>query len=141
MKTIIKYLFFVVLFVSFAYAGKPTITISDNIDANVTNQDITFTFEFSENVNGFTSDDITIANGTKGTFTGDDNSTTFTLLVTPKTDFEGNVTVDVDANVTTSDSTNEGNDAATQAIQTVDTKKPTITSLTIWKRANCKTKP
>ncbi len=131
MKKIFKYIVFVLVLVSFANAGVPTVTIDDNVSDDVTNQDITFTFTFSEGVDNFTKDDIDVTNGTKGDFTGENNDTNFTLVVTPNANFEGNVTVDVDANVCTSDSTDENNTAATQAVQTVDTLQPTVTSISL----------
>ena len=49
----------------------PTVVITDDESgtANIASGDITYTFTFSETVTGFTSDDVTVANGTKGTFT------------------------------------------------------------------------
>jgi hypothetical protein len=74
----------------------PTVTISDDEagTANIAGGDITYTFTFSEPVTGFTADDITVVNGTKGTFTPV-SSTEYTLVVTPSPNFEGNLTVDV----------------------------------------------
>ncbi|MEA2017282.1 MAG: Ig-like domain-containing protein, partial [Campylobacterota bacterium] len=125
----IKILFLLLLFTVGLYGAVPTVTITDNITDAKTNQNITFTFTFSEGVNDFVDSDITLTNGTKGTFTGENNDTVFTLVVSPRADFEGDITVDVDANVTTSDSTTQNNTAATQATQTVDTKKPTVNSI------------
>ncbi|MCK5294764.1 MAG: Ig-like domain-containing protein, partial [Arcobacteraceae bacterium] len=130
MKKILKYLFLVIAFASFANAGVPSLSISDNITDTTTNGNITFTFTFSESVNNFISTDITVANANKVTFTGENNSSIFTLVVTPSANFEGDVTVDVDANVATSDSTDENNTAAT-AIQNVDTSTPTLPSVII----------
>ena len=60
----------------------PTCTISPNIGTPPTNaSSITYTFTFSEAVTGFTIDDITVTNGTKGTFRVI-SSTQYTLNVT-----------------------------------------------------------
>jgi len=66
------------------------------------------------------------APGTNGT------ASVYTLVVTPTAGFEGNLTVDVAANVAhdMADGTGNGNFAATQSVQVVDTLAPneTITS-------------
>ena len=59
----------------------PTVTVTADT-ANVTNAtSIMYTFEFSETVVGFDESDITVTNGTKGTFTAVDENT-YTLVVT-----------------------------------------------------------
>ena len=74
----------------------PTVTITDDTDGTVTGSDtVTFTFTFSEAVNGFTADDITVTGGTKGTFSGSDGDTSFTLVVTPDANSTTDITVDV----------------------------------------------
>ena len=59
----------------------PTITITETIGIPNAGE-ITFTFEFSEAVSGFSDADIEITGGTKGTFAELD-PTTYTLIVTP----------------------------------------------------------
>ncbi|MDB5388337.1 MAG: hemagglutinin/hemolysin-related protein, partial [Planctomycetaceae bacterium] len=87
----------------------PVLTITPN--ATTTNANpISFTFQFSEAVTGFTSGDITVTNGTAGTFTAVD-ADTYTLLVTPTT--VGQVTVSVAANAVQDAATNHN--AATSA--------------------------
>ena len=71
-------------------------------------------------MNGFTADDITVTGGTKGTFSGSDGDTSFTLVVTPDANSTTDITVDVAADVAT-DGDGNGNQAATQATQAVDT--------------------
>ena len=119
--------------------SKLLVAITDNISGTVgvTTVDrlwvvcaVTFTFIFSEDVTGFTIDDITVANGTKGTFDG--SGDTYTLVVTPLTNSKTAITVDVASDVAV-DSANNGNEAATQAIQEVDTQKAFITT---WKTDN-----
>ena len=68
---------------------------------------------------GFTAADVDVVGGTKGTFTAVDGDT-YTLVVTPDANFEGNLTVDVAANVA-ADLAANGNTAAPQSVQAVDT--------------------
>jgi hypothetical protein len=105
----------------------PTIAITDDEPAtgNIAGGDIVYTFTFSEAVTGFTIGDITVANGTKGTFTAV-SSTVYTLVVTPTAGFTGNVTVDVGAAVVI-DAAGNPNTAATQSVQPVDMLAPTAT--------------
>ena len=109
-----------------------SLTISDDEPATVANiagGTITYTFTFTETVNGFTVGEVTVVGGTKdGTFaTGADGSSVYTLVVTPEADFEGNLTVDVAAGVAQSVTGGENNLAATQSVQQVDTLAPTLT--------------
>ncbi|NQV23047.1 MAG: hypothetical protein HQ518_01660 [Rhodopirellula sp.] len=69
----------------------PTVAITPD-GTTTTDSPIVFTFQFSETVTGFASSDVSIANGSAGTFTplGSD---TFTLAVTPAA--PGTVTVSV----------------------------------------------
>ena len=105
----------------------PGVTINDDEagTGNIAGGDITYTFTFDEPVTGFAIGDITVANGTKGTFTAV-SSTVYTLVVTPTAGFEGNVTVDVAAGVVV-DAANNGNTAATGSVQAVDMKAPGVT--------------
>ncbi|MCK9453460.1 MAG: Ig-like domain-containing protein, partial [Bacteroidales bacterium] len=105
----------------------PGVTINDDEagTGNIAGGDITYTFTFDEPVTGFAIGDITVANGTKGTFTAV-SSTVYTLVVTPTAGFEGNVTVDVAAGVAV-DAANNGNTAATGSVQAVDMKAPGVT--------------
>ncbi len=105
-------------------ATAPSVTITDNGGTTATG-DITYTFTFDEAVTGFADTDVVVANGTKGTFTAV-SSTQYTLVVTPTDGFEGNVTVDVAANVA-NDVAGNGNVVATQNVQAVDTKEPSVT--------------
>ena len=91
----------------------------------VSGQDITYTFAFSEAVNDFTVDDVVVTNGTKRAFT-QINPSLYTLAVTPISGFEGNITVNVAANVVT-DIYGNSNVSATQSVQAIDTKAPTAT--------------
>jgi Ca2+-binding RTX toxin-like protein len=59
----------------------PSLTISPN-NLTVAPGDVTFTFQFSEAVSGFSGSSVNISSGSKGTFTAVD-ADTYTLLVTP----------------------------------------------------------
>src|SRR5438128_8872229 len=86
---------------------------------------VVYTFTFSEAVNGFTAADVVVSGGTKGTFTGADGATVYTLVVTPTANFEGNLTVDVAAGVA-ADLAANGNTVAVQSVQAVDTLAPSV---------------
>lgn len=97
----------------------PKATITKNTS---TSRTVTYTFTFQEYAYGFTADDITISEGTKGTFTKIDQKT-YTLVVTHSTD--GSKTITVKAN-----SCNDrfGNLNASKSLtHTIDTVKPTVT--------------
>src|SRR4029077_14167886 len=104
-----------------------SVVISDDEagTANIAGGDVVYTLQFSETVTGFTATDITVVNGTKGTFTAVDGDT-YTLVVTPTAGFQGNMTVDVAAGVAT-DAAGNPNTAATQSVQVVDTLAPSLT--------------
>ncbi|MFH1088868.1 MAG: Ig-like domain-containing protein, partial [Candidatus Uhrbacteria bacterium] len=106
----------------------PTVVISDDQAGVATDADATvlYTFEFSEDVTGFTTDDVTInAGGAKGAFTATDGNT-YTVLVTATDDSVTNIditagntgVIDANSNVLVASS----NDAT----QVVDTRNPTV---------------
>jgi len=68
----------------------PTVEIT--LDGASTTDSLVFTFQFSEPVTGFVAGDVSVTNGSAGTFTPADGDT-FTLAVTP--DSAGDVTVSV----------------------------------------------
>jgi hypothetical protein len=78
--------------------------------------DVTFTFTFNEAVTGFTTDDITVTNGTKGAFTMASNGLSATLVVTPPSTGSGNIEVAVAAGKF-SDPSNNANTASASASQ------------------------
>ena len=101
----------------------PSATITKDTS---TSRTVTYTFTFHEYTYNFTSDDITISEGTKGTFTKV-NQKTYTLVVTHASD--GSKTITVKAN-----SCNDrfGNLNAAKSLThtiTTDSKKPTITNI------------
>ena len=92
--------------------GAPTVIVSATGAYTVRiDSPVLVTATFSEPVNGFTIDDITVANGDVGNFSGSDGDSVFTFDVTPNA--VGVVTVDIAANVA-QDSDSDGNAAATQ---------------------------
>lgn len=99
----------------------PTVAITPN-SGSTTDNPIVFTFQFSEAMVGFTSGDVLVTNGTKGTFTAVD-ADTYTLNVTPTT--AGTVTVTVQANFTTDVAGN--GIAATSASVTSNIPSTTLT--------------
>ena len=101
-----------------------TVTITDDEagTATIASGSILYTFQFSEIVTGFDAADITVVNGTKGTFTAVDGDT-YTLVVTPMADFQGILTVGVAAGVAF-DAAVTPNTAADLSVQAVDTLAP-----------------
>ena len=92
--------------------GAPTVsTATASIPMVRTNSPIPVTATFSEPVNGFTVDDVSVANGSAGNFDGGDGDSVYTFDVTPNA--VGVVTVDIAADVAT-DADGEGNTAAAQ---------------------------
>ena len=102
----------------------PTVTITDDEagTANIASGSILYTFQFSETVTGFDAADITVVNGTPGTFTAVDGGT-YTLVVTPMADFQGILAVGVAAGVAF-DAAAAPNTAAALSVQAVDTLAP-----------------
>ena len=102
----------------------PTVTITDDEagTANIASGSILYTFQFSEIVTGFDAADITVVNGTPGTFTAVDGDT-YTLVVTPMADFQGILAVGVAAGVAF-DAAVTPNTAADLSVQAVDTLAP-----------------
>ncbi|MFY0591765.1 Ig-like domain-containing protein [Roseivirga sp.] len=100
----------------------PTVTVtSDATDPQ--SGAYTATFTFSEDVTGFTSDDISVGNGAASNF-NTTSASVYTATVTPTAD--GNVTVDVAADKA-QDAAGNNNTAATQLSVTNDETKPTVT--------------
>ncbi|ATE60095.1 hypothetical protein CCZ27_09160 [Thauera sinica] len=107
----------------------PTLTITDNAPGTATG-DVTYTFTFSEDVTGFDASDITVTNGTKGTF-GTVSASQYTLVVTPTEDEEG---ADIGVSVGTGLTDLGGTAIATSTnapAQPYDTKLPTVASVAL----------
>ncbi len=110
------------------------ITVVDKVSLNITNNqnkdtinstdgDVTFTFTFSEAVTGFDATDISVNNGTKGSFTG--SGTTYSLTVTPATNpATGSITIDVAADAANSVATTTLTTSAATSTQNYDFEPP-----------------
>lgn len=94
--------------------------ITDNVSGATTSGNVTFTFTFSEAVTGFTADDVTVSNGTKGTFTMATNGLSATLVVSPTANAAATMTVDVAANKF-SDAAGNNNTASASGSQAFNT--------------------
>ena len=105
----------------------PSLSISSDTSGTATGP-VTYNFSFSEDVSGFTAENITVTGGTKqeGSFSG--SGDTYSIVVNPTDDTQkGTITVDVDAGVAT-DAAGNSNTAATQFTQAFDTPSLSITS-------------
>lgn len=85
----------------------PTLEITGPTD--VVTEAFTVTFTFSEGVTGFTADDVTVTNGTKGAFAEPTSGSVYTLAVTPE--LGTTVSVSVSANKA-EDAAGNGNEAS-----------------------------
>jgi len=104
----------------------PTVEITSTASDPTNTSPIPMTATFSENVTGFVVGDITVGNGTAGTFVAV-SGTVYTFDVTPTT--EGEVTVDIAAGVAHDAATNP-NTAATQFSITYTVAAVTINAVT-----------
>ncbi|MDH6086791.1 Ig-like domain-containing protein [Umezakia ovalisporum] len=100
---------------------EPTVSITSNAP-DIATGSVTYTVTFSEGVTGFTDGDITVTNGTKGTFT-QVSPTAYTLVVTPNANFEGELTVAV-AEGAAQDAAGNPSLAVQPVVQRVDTLMP-----------------
>ncbi|MEZ2303328.1 MAG: FG-GAP-like repeat-containing protein, partial [Microcoleus sp.] len=100
----------------------PTVTLASSSTTTV-NGLFAVTAEFSEDVTGFDTSDITVGNANISNFLKVNNKT-YTFNVTPIVD--GNVTVDIPAAKAT-DTAGNNNTAATQLTRTADFTAPTAT--------------
>ncbi|MGE0089234.1 MAG: Ig-like domain-containing protein [Bacteroidales bacterium] len=111
---------------SITYDGtKPDVNIT-SAASDSTNTTFTVTVEFTEDITGFTVDDIDVVNGTAGAITPVVANKSWTSLITP--DVNGLVTVDVADGAATDDAGNTNN-AADQFSIIYDIAHPTISSL------------
>ena len=108
----------------------PVLSMTDDITDSVATGDVTFTFSFSEEVTGFTADDVIVSGGTKGAFSGNDGDSSYTLVISPSPNSVGTITVDIDADVA-NDAAGNGNIAAAQVKQDFDTQPPDTTAPTV----------
>ncbi len=99
----------------------PTVTITANKASPTNATSITYTFTYSEDVTGFTVDDIIVTNGTKGTFSGSGKKYTLVVNQNSSTTQE----IKVDANRCT-DTAGNGNIASNTFTITIDTVPPSL---------------
>jgi hypothetical protein len=99
------------------------LTVSSDA-TGVSNEAVTFTFDFGEAVTGFDLSDITVTNGTAGAFTAV-SASEYTLVVEPDADAEVTAQVSVAADVAVNSNGN-GNSVET-ATQAFDTLAPELT--------------
>lgn len=114
---------------------QPTVVITDATTGIGGVAGVTFTFTLSEASSNFLYSDISITNGTAGTFTTVSPSV-YTCLIYPSANFTGNMTVTVNAGSFTNASGNT-NLAATPNVQSVDTMPISVTlssSLAVYKQ-------
>ena len=104
-------------------ATPPGLTITGVPAAISSTAAFTATFEFTEAVTGFTTDDVTVTGGTKGEFGG--SGTGYTLVVTPAG--TGDVTVTVGAGAATDEAGNAGPAADVSATAVWDATPPGLT--------------
>jgi Bacterial Ig-like domain len=104
----------------------PTVAVTDNVSAPTASGNVTFTFTFNEAVTGFTESDVTVTNGTKGTFTMANDRLSATLVVIPNTNTAATMTVAVAINAFT-DTSGNGNTATASGSQAYDTQVNALT--------------
>ena len=110
----------------------PTVTITTNPTEETTNaSSITYTFTWSENVEGFTVEDVKVANGTKGASSRDGN--TYTLVVTNSGSCTQ--TVKVEANKCT-DTAGNGNVESETITRIIDRTAPELESIKVTSPAS-----
>jgi hypothetical protein len=115
-------------------ATPPTVIITSTTSDPTNALPIPVTITFSESVSGFVISDITVTNGTAGSFAG--SGTTYTASITPIN--SGAVTVSVAANVAT-DAANNGNTASAALSRLFDGTAPTVTSISLQTPTNALT--
>ncbi|PKF54418.1 hypothetical protein CW748_15940, partial [Alteromonadales bacterium alter-6D02] len=103
--------------------ARPSVAISDDTTGTATG-DVLYTFTFSEDMTGFTVDDIVLTGGSKGIFT-EVSATEYTLVVTPNSDSTTDLTVNVAADVAI-DAAGNNNTVAVESTQAVDTVIPSV---------------
>jgi len=97
----------------------PTVTITDNVSGTA-NGDVTFTFTFSEVVTGFEASDVTVTNGTPGTFSMGSDGMSATLVVTPTANTTGTIEVSI-ATSSFADTSGNNNSVSANASQAFNT--------------------
>ena len=105
---------------------RPSVSLGSTAPDPTNLSPIPVTITFSEDVTGFTAEDIIVANGSKGALSGSGN--TYGINITPTA--QGEVTVDVGGGAA-QDGAGNGNTAAARLTITYDTLPPENGSVTI----------
>ena len=103
----------------------PTVEMTDSVTDATATGPVTFTFTFSEEVKGFTAEDVTVTGGDKAaTVTAGSTNKVYTLVVTPTANTTGTISVSIDQGKFTDVSNNPNAvvPAVTQAYNTVTVK-------------------
>lgn len=103
---------------------RPTVVITSTASSTTKNSPIPFTATFSEAVTGFGVGDITVGNGSAGSFASTSVSI-YAFSITPSG--QGSVSVDI-ASGGAQDAAGNGNVAASQLIRTYDSAAPILTA-------------
>ena len=105
----------------------PTVTISAEPDIEK-NVPFDLTITFSEEVNGFATDDVTVTGPASATSaSGNDGDTIYTVTITPNATSEGDVTVTVNADTVQDFALNDNTASPVSDTVHVDTIIPTVT--------------
>ncbi|HEX2934481.1 MAG TPA: Ig-like domain-containing protein [Bacteroidales bacterium] len=99
----------------------PSVTLSSITSEPTNASPMPVSITFSEPVTGFDASDITVTNGTKGSFSG--SGASYTINIIPSE--QGTVKVDVAAGVTT-DAAGNSNSSATQFSRIYDSQAPSV---------------
>lgn len=120
----------------------PTVTITDNVSGTA-NGDVTFTFTFSEVITGFEASDVTVTNGTKGSFAMASDSMSATLVVVPTANATGTIELSIATSSFTDAAGNNNSVSAssTQAFNTSTTNpnQPSTANIATFDESNLPT--
>ena len=107
--------------------GTITLTITDDVAtaADIATGDVTFSFNFSEDVTDFVTGDITVDGGDKGAFAGSGRAYTLVATLPTVATNDGTLTVTVAAGMATGETTGAVN-AVTTVMQAYDTQAPAV---------------
>ena len=109
--------------------GVPTVTMTTNV-STPTNTTFTVTFDFSEDVTGFTAGDLDVDRGATVSAVRTRRGDLYDVEIEPEDDFQGNVTVTIRANTVRSTVGNDPNAADIETFE-VDTKGPEFEDATV----------
>ena len=106
--------------------SSPTVVISSSVGAKTNVSPVTVSIVFSESVTGFTADDITVTNGTKGVWNGSGDSYSIEITPNPNSTFTVNV-----AASTAQDLSGNYNTVSNTLSIDYDSTVPTLSSVSI----------